>query len=73
MWSVLAAPRNEIATKHLGLPKSKFKEFHNMLAVTPALTTVSKHVLQRPADWDKHFQVTGYLFDDDLNGSRRRT
>ena len=36
-----------------------------MLAVTPALTTVSKHVLQRPADWDTHFQVTGYLFDDD--------
>ena len=65
MWSVLAGPRNTIATKHLGLPKSKFKAFHDMLAVTPALTTVSKHVLPRPADWDEHFQVTGYLFDDD--------
>jgi sterol 3beta-glucosyltransferase len=31
----------------------------------PALTTVSRHVFQRPADWDHHWQVTGFLFDDD--------
>lgn len=64
-WMVLAGARNELATKHLGLPKSKFKDFQATLAATPALTTVSKHVVQRPADWDEHFQVTGYLFDDD--------
>jgi sterol 3beta-glucosyltransferase len=64
-WSTLGGARNELATKHLGLPKSKFKDFRAMLAVTPALTTVSKHVVQRPTDWDAHFQVTGYLFDDD--------
>jgi sterol 3beta-glucosyltransferase len=64
-WMVLGGARNELATKHLGLPKSKFKDFQKTLAVTPALTTVSKHLVQRPADWDEHFQVTGYLFDDD--------
>lgn len=64
-WSVVGAARNEIATKHLGLPKSKFKDFKTMLAATPALTTVSRHVVQRPADWGEQFQVTGYLFDDD--------
>lgn len=64
-WSTLGGARNVLATKHLGLPKSKFKDFKKMLATTPALTTVSKHVVQRPADWGELFQVTGYLFDDD--------
>lgn len=64
-WAALGGARNEIATKHLGLPKSKFQDYQTMLAATPALTTVSKHVVQRPADWGAHFQVTGYLFDDD--------
>jgi UDP:flavonoid glycosyltransferase YjiC (YdhE family) len=64
-WSTLAGARNDLATKHLELPKSKFKDFQVMLAATPALTTVSRHVVQRPADWPEHFQVTGYLFDDD--------
>jgi UDP:flavonoid glycosyltransferase YjiC (YdhE family) len=64
-WSTLAGARNTLATKHLGLPKSRLKDFQAMLAATPALTTVSKHVVQRPADWGDHFQVTGYLFDDD--------
>jgi sterol 3beta-glucosyltransferase len=64
-WSTLGGARNVLATKHLGLPKSKFSDFKSVLATTPALTTVSKHVVKRPADWDEHFQVTGYLFDDD--------
>lgn len=64
-WMAMGGGRNEIAAKHLGLPKSKFKDFQAALAVTPALTLVSKHLVQRPADWASHFQVTGYLFDDD--------
>ncbi|MBC7869490.1 MAG: glycosyltransferase family 1 protein [Chitinophagaceae bacterium] len=64
-WSVLGGARNELATKHLGLPKSKLRDFQTMLAATPALTTVSKHVFNRPTDWPEHFQVTGYLFDDE--------
>ncbi|MBC8171161.1 MAG: glycosyltransferase family 1 protein [Anaerolineae bacterium] len=64
-WMTLSGARNTLATQHLKLPKSKFKDFQAMLAVTPALTTVSKHLVQRPADWDAHFQVTGYVFDDD--------
>lgn len=64
-WSVMSSARNTIATDHLGLPKSKFKDLQAMLADTPALTTVSKHLVQRPSDWGEQFQVTGYLFDDD--------
>lgn len=65
-WSLVSGPRNEIAGK-LGLPKSNFEDFRAFVDNTPALTIVSRHVLQRPADWAKHFQVTGYLFDDDLD------
>jgi sterol 3beta-glucosyltransferase len=61
----MGGARSQIATRHLGLPKPKFRDYRAMLATTPALTTVSRHVVQRPADWDAHFQVTGYLFDDD--------
>lgn len=64
-WSTLSGARNELATKHFKVPKSKFSDYTSMLAKTPALTTVSRHVVQRPADWAEHFQVTGYLFDDD--------
>jgi UDP:flavonoid glycosyltransferase YjiC (YdhE family) len=64
VWSTVAGARHEIAS-HLGLPKRKFGDYRAMLAAAPALTTVSKHVVPRPADWDAHFQVTGYLFDDD--------
>jgi UDP:flavonoid glycosyltransferase YjiC (YdhE family) len=64
-WTLLGAPRNQLNKNLPGLPKSTFKEFQATLAATPALTIVSQHVVQRPADWDKHWQVTGYLFDDD--------
>lgn len=64
-WSAIAGARNEIATQHLGLPKSKIDDFRTLLANTPALTIVSKHVFERPSDWSDLFQVTGYLFDDD--------
>lgn len=64
-WAVMSSARNTIATKHLGLPKSKFKDFQAMLAITPALTSVSKHLVPRPSDWGEQFQVTGYLIDDD--------
>ena len=64
-WSLLGKPRNDLQKNHLGLPKSTFKEFQTTLDATPALTVVSSHVVQRPADWGEHWQVTGYLFDDD--------
>lgn len=64
-WSVVGGPRNEIASKHLSQPKSKLKDYQKFLAITPALTTVSKHVVKRPSDWAEHHQVSGYLFDDD--------
>jgi UDP:flavonoid glycosyltransferase YjiC (YdhE family) len=72
IWSTLDGARNEIATRYLGLPKRKFGDYRAMLATTPALTTVSRHVVERPADWDAHFQVTGYLFDDDPEWTPRQ-
>ncbi|MBW4438242.1 MAG: glycosyltransferase [Pleurocapsa minor GSE-CHR-MK-17-07R] len=63
-WMTLAGARHAIG-KQLGVPKSRFRAFSDMLAATPALTTVSRHLFQRPADWPPHWQVTGYLFDDD--------
>jgi sterol 3beta-glucosyltransferase len=64
-WSLLGKPRNELQKNHLGLPKNTFKEFQATLEATPALTVVSPQLVQRPADWYNHWQVTGYLFDDD--------
>ena len=63
-WRGLASGRNPLA-KQLGLSKSGYKDFRAMVDSAPALTTVSRHVFQRPADWDDHWQVTGFLFDDD--------
>jgi sterol 3beta-glucosyltransferase len=64
-WTVTAGPRNTIASTYLCLPKPRFKDFRRMLASTPVLTTVSKHVVEQPADWPEHCPITGYLFDDD--------
>ncbi|MBL8145681.1 MAG: glycosyltransferase family 1 protein [Anaerolineae bacterium] len=63
-WSSLGNSMKVMAAE-LGVPKSKFRECRAFLDQTPALTAVSRHVVQRPADWAEHFQVTGYLFDDD--------
>lgn len=63
-WRALAGGRNPLA-KQLGLPKSGYKDFRAVVDTAPALTTVSRHVFQRPADWDDRWQVTGFLFDDD--------
>lgn len=67
-WMVFSGSRNKIAEK-LGVDKSKFAEFQAMINSTPALTTVSKHILQRPADWGEHWQITGYIFDEDADWS----
>lgn len=64
-WMLLSAPRNRLRKQHPGRRKHTFTGFQAMLAVTPALTVVSKHVVERPADWADHQQITGYLFDDD--------
>jgi UDP:flavonoid glycosyltransferase YjiC (YdhE family) len=64
-WWLLGGPRRQLNQTHLGLPNSTFQEFQATLAATPTLTVVSPHVVRRPADWDEHQQITGYLFDDD--------
>lgn len=63
-WRGLAGGRNPLA-KQLGLPKSSYKDFRAVIDNAPALTTVSRHVFQRPSNWSDHWQVTGFLFDDD--------
>lgn len=67
-WRALAGGRNPLA-QQLGLLKSGYKDFRAMVDTAPALTTVSKHVFQRPADWHDQWQVTGFLFDDDSDWS----
>jgi UDP:flavonoid glycosyltransferase YjiC (YdhE family) len=64
-WSTFASARNAIAQKHLGIGKTPFRAYTSRLTNTPAVTTVSRHVVPRPADWLPHWQITGYLFDDD--------
>lgn len=63
-WRGLAGGRNPLA-KQLGLPESRYKDFCAMIDAAPALTTVSRHIFPRPTDWRDHWQVTGFLFDDD--------
>ena len=63
-WRGLAGGRNPLA-KQLGLPRSSYKDFRAVVDTAPALTTVSRHVFQRPSDWGDHWQVTGFLFDDE--------
>lgn len=63
-WRSLGGARNALA-KQLGLPKSSYRDFRAMVDTAPALTTVSRHIFQRPTDWGDHWQVTGFLFDDD--------
>lgn len=67
-WRGLAGGRNPLA-KQLGLPNSGYKDFRAVVDGAPALTTVSRHVFQRPSDWGDHWQVTGFLFDDDSEWS----
>jgi UDP:flavonoid glycosyltransferase YjiC (YdhE family) len=67
-WQGLAGSRNPLA-KQLGLPKSGYKDFRAMVDAAPALTTISRHIFLRPADWSDHWQVTGFLFDDDPDWS----
>jgi len=66
-WTILGSARKKTAKELPGQPKSSYKEYKSMILNTPALTTVSKHIVQGPADWAEHFQVTGYLIDDDAN------
>ncbi|MCL4248656.1 MAG: glycosyltransferase [Anaerolineae bacterium] len=63
-WRGLAGGRNSLA-KQLGLPTGSYKDFRAVVDTAPALTTVSRHVFQRPSDWGDHWQVTGFLFDDE--------
>lgn len=67
-WRALAGGRTPLANQ-LGLPKSGYKDFRAVVDTAPALTTISRHVFQRPADWGDQWQVTGFLFDDDPDWS----
>jgi UDP:flavonoid glycosyltransferase YjiC (YdhE family) len=67
-WRGLAGGRNALA-KQLGLSKSSYKDFQTLVDTAPALTTVSRHVFKRPADWSDQWQVSGFLYDEDLGWS----
>jgi UDP:flavonoid glycosyltransferase YjiC (YdhE family) len=67
-WLLFSGASRAIAQK-LGLPKSSYNEFQTFVDAAPALNVVSRYVFPRPSDWGDHWQVTGYLFDDDPDWS----
>jgi sterol 3beta-glucosyltransferase len=64
-WWAMGGSGNQVRTKYLGLPKQTWAKHRAMLDSTPSLLLVSPHVLPRPADWQPHHRVTGYIFDDE--------
>lgn len=57
---------NHLRTRFLGLPKQTWKKHREILNKTPSLLLVSPQVIPRPSDWQPHYHITGYLFDEDI-------
>lgn len=64
-WWAMGKYGNQIRTRYLGLPKQTWARYRAMLDSTPSLLLVSPSVLPRPADWQPHHHITGYVFDDE--------
>ena len=64
-WWMMGKNGNQVRTRYLGLPKQTWTNHRLMLDSTPSLLLVSPYVLPRPADWQPHHRMTGYVFDDE--------
>src|SRR5262249_27556032 len=64
-WSMMGKQGNRLRTEYLALADQTWTKHQTMLNSTPSLLLVSPHVISRPADWDSHHRVTGFIFDDD--------
>ncbi|MCB9455142.1 MAG: glycosyltransferase [Anaerolineaceae bacterium] len=65
-WWTMGKYGNHLRTQNLALSKQTWKNHREMLNRTPSLLLVSPHVIPHPSDWQSHHQITGYLFDQDV-------
>jgi UDP:flavonoid glycosyltransferase YjiC (YdhE family) len=66
-WFSYVRQLNSLRETHLDLAPLSFREYLDLLDRTPSITLVSRHVISRPADWQDHHHLTGFLFYEDDN------
>jgi UDP:flavonoid glycosyltransferase YjiC (YdhE family) len=64
-WFSYVRQVNSLRQTHLDLAPFSLSEYLDLLDRTPSTTLVSRHVVPRPADWQDHHHLTGFLFYDD--------
>jgi UDP:flavonoid glycosyltransferase YjiC (YdhE family) len=64
-WFSYVRQVNSLRQTHLDLAPFSLSEYLDLLDRTPSITLVSRHVVPRPADWQDHHHLTGFLFYDD--------
>ncbi|HEX6304193.1 MAG TPA: glycosyltransferase, partial [Anaerolineales bacterium] len=64
-WFSYVSQVNSMRKSQLNLAPLSPGEFLNLIDRTPSITLVSRHVVPRPADWQDHHHLTGFLFYDD--------
>lgn len=63
LWSVFAKSLNQ-CRRELGFAPHTFKSYTQAQHALPAVHGYSQHVAPKPADWAKHWHITGYWFLD---------
>jgi sterol 3beta-glucosyltransferase len=64
-WFSYVRQVNSLRKTYLNLAPLSSGEFLDLIDRTPSITLISRHVMPRPADWQDHHHVTGFLFYDD--------
>ena len=64
VWQAFRPTVNRWRVEVLGLPKSPFGGYFNLMekAKTTILNGFSRHVVPKPKDWGEHIHITGYWF-----------
>jgi sterol 3beta-glucosyltransferase len=64
-WFFYVHQLNSLRKTHLNLAPLSPRGYLDLLDRTPSITLVSPNVVLRPADWQDHHRLTGFLFYDD--------
>jgi sterol 3beta-glucosyltransferase len=64
-WFSYVRKGNSLRKTHLKLAPLSLREYLNLLDRTPSITLISRCVVPRPADWQAHHHLTGFLFYED--------
>lgn len=64
-WFSYIRQQNALRRAHLNLAPLSPGEYLDLLDRTPSINLISRHVMPRPADWQDHHHLTGFLFYDD--------